>query len=214
MTRSILIILFVMPFSTLSAQIKALTENGRQVVLNNDGTWKYTSDSTINKHSSDSIKLNPTKFSKSTGANFLVKSIVTDMGVYINPDEWTVAGHHENEVNPEYRFALKSQNGLAMIESEKTQIDLETMADIALINARKAAIDARVTAKEYRIVNNNRILYLEMAGTIRGIKFRYIGYYFSDKTGTLQLLSYTTDGLYSVAKGELIKFLNGFVVTD
>jgi len=158
--------------------------------------------------------LNPSKFTKSDDANFLVKSNITDMGIYINPDEWTFTGHRDNEVNPEFRFTLKSQNGMAMVESEKTRIGLENMADIALGNAKRAAIDARITAKEYRMVNNVKILYLEMAGTIRGIKFRYIGYYFSDKTGTVQLLTYTTDDLYDVAKSELIKFLNGFTVIN
>jgi hypothetical protein len=53
-----------------------------------------------------------------------------------------------------------------------------------------------------------------MSGTVQGIKFRYMGYYFSNEKGTTQLLSYTTDAMYKDASKELETFLNGLVMVN
>ena len=136
------------------------------------------------------------------------------MGIYLDPNKWTFATHRDNEVNPEYRYTLKSGNGMAMLETEKTPVELESMRNIALINAQKAAVDAKITSEEYRMVNNKKILCMEMSGTIQGIKFKYIGYYYSNKRGTTQLLSFTTEALYPGARKDLEIFLNGLVVSN
>jgi hypothetical protein len=215
MKKFTLLFLFLIAFNISKGQINALTENGKQVILFNNGTWKYSADSTLGKKNrTDTIKMNPAKFSKSGDATFLAKSNTVNVGVYVDPDKWTLKTHNENESNPEYRFSLKSGDGYAMLETEKTPIGLEAMRNIALINAQKAAIDARITKQEYRIVNNKRILFLEISGTIQGIKFKYMGYYFSNEKGTTQLLSYTSEAMYNDANKEMETFLNGLVVID
>jgi hypothetical protein len=212
MNKIILFLLLLLSFNISKAQISALTDDGKQVFLYSDGTWKYASPTVVN--SPDSIKINPVKFSKSPTATFMVKSNVVNVGVFIDPAKWTFASHHDNEVLLEYRFTLKSGNGGAMLESEKTPVNLVNMKDIALMNAQKAAVDAKIESEEYRIVNNNKILFLTMSGTIKGIKFRYMGYYFSNERGTIQLLSYTTEAMYKDARRELETFLNGLVVIN
>ncbi len=46
------------------------------------------------------------------------------------------------------------------------------MRDIALINAQKAAQNAKITNSEYRTVNGLKVLCLEITGTIKGINFK------------------------------------------
>jgi hypothetical protein len=214
MTRFLSLLLLLAVFSTSKAQISATTQTGRRVILFNDGTWKYSADTAVNKSHPDSVKLNPEKFSKSAGATFLVKSNVNSAAVFIDPEKWTMKTHHDNETNPEYRFSAKSENGFAMIITEKMQIDLQNMPSIALTNAQKASIDAAIIKQEYRTVNYKKVLYLELSGTIKGIKFRYMGYYYSNEKGTTQLVSYTSDTLYKQASKEMETFLNGFVILD
>lgn len=207
------IILFSVFCYTSNAQIKALTEDGRQVLLAENGTWRYL-DNKEDVAKSDSIKLNKHKFTKDSKADFLVKSNTLNVGVYIDPDKWTFSSHKENEKNPEYRFNLKSGDGYAIAITEKTQIPLENLREIALINAQKAAVDARETNVEYRMVNGKKILCLEMKGTIQGIDFVYFGYYFSNENGTIQLLSYSSQQFFDTLKTDLETFLNGLVVLD
>ena len=43
------------------------------------------------------------------------------------------------------------------------------------------------------------------------IKFVYLGYYFSNENGTIQLVSYTNQKLYAESRKELESLINGFV---
>ena len=198
--------------ATSKSQIKALTESGREVLLFDNGTWKYSQDSSNNSlNKIDSLTTNTHPFIKESSATFLVKSNIFNVGVFINPSKWTFSPHKDNEKIPEYRFSMKSGEGYSMMITEKTQIDLENMRQIALINAQKAALDAKVISEEYRIVNGKKVLCLKMQGTIQGIKFIYFGYYYSNANGTIQLLCYTSQQFFDGLLKELESFLNGLV---
>ena len=195
-----------------NGQTKALTESGREVILFDNNTWKYSQeDSDHAPVSIDSLVINKNKFTKSVGATFLVKSTAFNVGVYMNPTKWTFAPHKDNETSPEYRFSLKSGDGYVMMITEKTQFDLEDMRKIALLNAQKASIDVKETNAEYRIVNNLKILCITFQGTIKGIKFTYFGYYYSNPNGTVQLISFCSQQSFDRIKKDLETFLNGIV---
>lgn len=211
--KKLFLILCVLTISNIAiSQTKALTDNGREVLLFENGTWKYSDDnSNTNSILTDSLTTNKNKFIKTSQATFLVKSTNFNVGVFMNPSKWTFAPHKDNEKAPEYRFNLKSGEGYAMMVTEKTQISLENMRQIALLNAQKASVDVKETSAEYRIVNNKKILCLKFQGTIKGIKFVYFGYYYSSPNGTVQLLSYTSQQYFDSIQKELENFLNGFV---
>jgi hypothetical protein len=58
------------------------------------------------------------------------------------------------------------------------------------------------------------VLCLELQGTIKGIKFTYFGYYYSNSNGTVQLLSYSTEQYFGRIQKELENFLNGLVEVE
>ena len=213
MKTTVLILFILFNGFPSKSQIKALTENGRQVQLYENGTWKYL-DSSGDYSGMDSITTNPHFFGKTSLSTFLVKSNHLNVGVFINPKNWTFYPRKENETNPEYHFSLKSGQGYGMMITEKTPVELESLANIALINAQKAAADAKIVSKEYRTVNNKKVLCLQMTATIQGIKFVYLGYYYSNENGTVQLLSYSSQKLFSESQAEMENFLNGLTVLE
>lgn len=188
-----------------------MTENGREVQLNDNGTWQYA-DSISN--SSDSLATNPIEFHTTPGATFLVKSNVLNVGIYLNHTKWVFIPHKSGEINPEYKFESKLNNGYAMMLTEITAIDLENMKNIALLNAQKAAPDARITHSEYRMVNKKKVLCLTMKGTLQGIKFVYFGYYYSNQNGTVQLVAFGSEVMFKNSFKEWEDFLNGFTVIN
>jgi len=203
-------ILILSGFSAIS-QVKATTENGKEVILFDNGTWKLNNDSTNPAVvETDTIKTNPVKFTKTDKSSFLVKSNVSHVGVYINPAKWSFSVHSENETFPEYRFTMRSGNGYAMLITEKIQVEMESTLQRALINAQKAGPDAKIDHAEYRIVNNQKILCAQISCTIKGIRYIYLAYYFSSEYGTSQLLTYTTQKLFKESGNEMEDFLNGF----
>ncbi len=201
--------------SSANAQQKALTENGHEVTLYDNGTWKYSGDSTGAATSdSDSIPVNTGKFVRNPKATFAVKSNTANVGVYINTAAVTFNPHKENEVIPEYYFLAKSGGFYGMLITEKTPIAIEEFKGIALANAAKASLDARVTSADYRMVNNKKVLCMELRATLKGIKFVYLGYYYSSEGGSVQFLTYTSQEMYTANKKSMEDFLNGFTVFE
>lgn len=202
-------VLFLMLFCSVSfAGQRAVTDTGEEVILNSDHTWRYlnTPDNTISH-----IKTNPKRFSKSLTATFQIKSTKNNTVFWINTDKWRFNKGRTNH-QAEYEFQLKDQDLYGMAIDEAISIPIETLADIALSNARKVAPDMRVIRKEYREVNNVKAVYMEMQGTARGIPINYFGYYYSDKSGSTQFVAYTGTGLVSKYKDEIGSFLNGISI--
>ncbi|MFK5982092.1 MAG: hypothetical protein QM499_04180 [Flavobacteriaceae bacterium] len=192
---------------TINAQIKAITDEGDAVFLFDDGSWEYENQEIISK---SEIVLNEVPFFKKESSDFLLKSKIMNVGIWLNPKRWSFEKADDNP-SAEYEFKLKGSDMYGMLIAEKIEIPLETLMEVALINGKKSSPDLHIIKKEYRIVNGSKVLLLQLDGTMSGIKFSYYGYYFSSKNGTIQFVTYTSRNLlegYLEASEEL---LNGLV---
>jgi len=203
-------IIVLMAAMMLSASLsyagqKAITDTGDQIILNSDGTWTYVNKDTLK---SQNIEVNPVQFTRPKDSTFQVKSERNKAAVWINPEKWLFR-KSENNNTLEYEFKLKDDDLYAMIVTERIEVPLDSLADIALNNARSAAPDAKIMRHEYRMLNGKKVLYLEINGTIKGINFEYFGYYFSNSSGTTQLITYTSSNLVPKLSPEISSFLDG-----
>jgi len=191
----------------MQAQIKAITDTGDEVVLNADGTWKF-----VNKEDAkiEQLLVNSKKFNKDKKSTFLLKSKKVNVGIWINPKEWELTSQIKNPA-AEFIFRKRNEDLYAMMITEKSQIPLESLKKIAIINAQNASPDAKVIKQEYRIVNGVKVIMMQMTVTLQGIKFVYYNYYYSNSNGAVQLLTYTSENLFEHYKKGIEKFLNGFV---
>jgi len=199
--------LILISVQLLHAQINAITETGDEVVLYEDGTWKYIHDSIIEN---EVIPVNEKKFLKDNKSSFLVKSNKLNVGIWINPKGWSFSKGTESDAF-EFQFQKKGDDLYAMLISEKLQIPVETLKGIAIENAKSAAPDVKVIKEEYRNVNGIQVLMMQMSGTIQGMRFTYYGYYYSNANGTIQLLAYTGENLFPNYLTDIEEFLNGLV---
>jgi hypothetical protein len=205
--KKTLIFIFILGTSMSGfAQVNAVTENGEQVVLYKDGTWK-----SLETKSGWDTRMDTLKFTKSSTSTFLIKGSRVEYGVWINPKKWQFKKDQKTDVPIEYKFTLTGQDAYAMIISERIQVPLNSLKEVALKNALKAAPDAKIVQEEIRNINGLNVLLLQMEGTISGINFVYYGYYYSDEGGTVQFLSYTSKNLFPTYKPEMEQLLNGFV---
>lgn len=189
-----------------NAQTPAVTENGDEVILYDNGTWKY-----IREPEQRDPDMNPTPFSKSDNATFQVKSKKIPVSIWINPKKWAFQKSDPNDAS-EFEFTLKNEEAHGMLISEKIEIPLQTLKQIAFENAKEAAPDIQIVKEEYRTINNTKMLCMQMEGTIQGITFTYFGYYFANENGTLQFLTYTSKNLLSTYYEEMENLLNGLVI--
>lgn len=194
-------------FLNIAGQQKAITESGKKVLLFDNGKWEYAkSDSSI---IDEEIK----SYSKSKSAISLIRSQKNNFGVWYDPTKWKLEKENSNE-DAEFQFEIKKGDGYAMAITERIQIDLENLKDIALINARKAAPDIVIEKEDDRFVNGNLIKCIQMSGTATGVKFTFFGYYYSDENGTIQLVCYTGKSLFNSYQKDFEELLNGLVTVE
>ncbi|MEO6130559.1 MAG: hypothetical protein ABIQ02_01835 [Saprospiraceae bacterium] len=189
------------------SQLSAVTQTGDEVILYDDGTWVYAHKDSIN---TSEITTNPQKFAKGDSSSFLLKSTRINVGAYINPKKWTFKKAGETEA-AEYEINHTDLGLYGMMITEKLDLPLESLANIALDNARDAAPDVRVMQKEYRYINGLKVLMMRMTGTIQDIKFSYYGYYYSTPKGATQFLVYSSEDIVNENIGEIEQLLNGLV---
>ena len=210
MKRITLLLICLSLVRVLSAQQKAVTETGEEVILFEDGKWKYQSEDDIGR---TEIPINSRAFKKDDNSTFLLKSNKLNVGFWLNPKLWSFKKATDNP-DAEYELQLKGGDLYGMIISEKVEIPLETLKSIALTTGRSIAPDLKIVKEEYRLVNGIKILLLQMNGTTQGIKFSYYGYYFSNTNGTVQFVTYTSQNLIDGYRKECEVLLNGIVETN
>ena len=189
------------------AQTKAITEYGEEVILFEDGSWKYANDY---KQTGKYIYENIIPYKRSAKSTFLLKSKKTNLGIWLNPKKWSFVKAEDN-ADAEYELQLKGEDAYGVLITERIEIPVESLKPIAIANAQSVMPDIQIVNEEYRIVNNIKILMLQMEGTISGMKVIYYGYYFSNNSGTNQLLVYTAQNLFKDYKKDLTDLLNGMV---
>ncbi len=203
---SVLIVLLVLVFiggQAYSQDLKAKTETGRQVELKSDGTWKF-------------LDSKPTTaaagaYQKSENAKNVYTAKGGKVSLYFDSTKWI----QEKSDDPEkISFEYREGDLYGLMISERLALPISTLRDIAIKNAQSAAPDVKVVHEENRKVNGVNLLCMQMNGTINGIKFTYYGYYYAGKSGSIQLLTYTSQNLFQESLPAMTEFLNGLVVKE
>lgn len=196
------------------AQIKGLTDDGKEVVLFDNGTWRFVNES--DQKTLETIKTNPTIFEKNKEATFLMKSQRLDVGIYFNPKKWKIT---TQKVSPfvEYFFtAENSDNSLyGFLMTEKLQIStLKDLKNIILESVQKRVDYFRLKESEYRTVNGLKVLYIQYSANTKGIDLEYAGYYYLDSDGYCGVVGFTQQKEFEKFLPQLKDFLNGISATQ
>ncbi|MBK7212313.1 MAG: hypothetical protein IPH88_03230 [Bacteroidales bacterium] len=207
MKRFLFTVIILLGFLSLKAQIRGVTEFGESIMLYDDGTWEYISDSIETAE----IPVNATPYFKSKASTFLYKSEKLNIGLYSDPAKWVLEEKNDADV-AEFTFRMKNEDLYAMIINEKLDVSLENMREIALMNGRTVAPDLVLEAQEMRTVNGMQVLMLQMTGTIQGMKFKYYNYYYTSPEGATQFLTYCSENMFPTYKNDMEVLLNGLVV--
>ena len=201
-------------FTKKSEPIAAITNKGVVVMLNEDGTWEFADKvSQGNKqkiNNTDSL-LRVLNNANTGNSSSVVKSAKTNIEVNINPDKWTVKKEDAGEA-AEYSFALKGNDAYGMLITERIAMPLDALKKAALANAASAAPDIKVVDEEIKNIGGEKVLFMQMDGTISGVKFSYLGYYYSSDKGTVQFITYTSQNLLKENRKDMEDLLNQMVI--
>jgi hypothetical protein len=206
--RLLLLFSFLMLSFVGISQIMGVTDTGDKVILYSDGRWAYAERDSIH---ADEIPTNSKNFKKNKDADFLLKSKRTSAGFWLDPKAWTFTSPEEPDAAAEYELDHKNGSLYGMIITEHLDLSLIALGNIALQNAREAAPDVKVTAKEYRTVNGKKVLMMRMVGTIQDVRFSYFGYYYTANGISVQYLVYSSETFMEDNLSTVEDLLNGFV---
>jgi hypothetical protein len=186
-----------------------ITNSGKEVDLFDDGTWKYVSSDSAVTTKSDTIIVN-----KSKDSNFLIESTKLKYGIWINKNKWlyTKSQSADADEPSEYSFTLKGEDAYGMIIAERIEIPIDNLIEIAFQNAQSVASDIKIVKQECRKVNGTLVHFMQMEGTIKGVKFVYLSYYYSDSNGSIQFITYTSLNLLKQYIKDMEMLLNGFII--
>lgn len=188
----------------LQAQIKAITEYGDDVILMPDKTWKYKED-----HKNKDIPTSKAEYKRSPSATQFYKSdICSPFGFYVNESVWKKMNSPSEDV--EIAMQLRYGNAFLSFIAEKLPLTIEALRQTIIYNAESVAPDLQILKEEFRVVNGHKVLMIQMKGTIHGISFIYMGYYYVDGENAIQLLTYTNEATFTKFQKETEELLNGF----
>ena len=197
---SLLLVLIVASAVVCQTPIRARTESGKEVILLSDGTWKYAEASPV----SSSVGTKP------VGATTLFKAPQAEFGIWYDNTKWMM--QPQGDDRGRFQFKLKRGDAYAIALVEELNIPLATLKEAVLQNAKQAAPDVQLVSEETRTVNKKEVLCLQFDGTVKGIPFRYYGYYYGGKQGSIQLLTFTGRDLFTKYEQDLSDFLNGLEI--
>lgn len=181
-----------------SAAIKAVTEDGRSVVLREDGTWAFA----------DQGKADPPRFARSALQNKQLPGLSAKYDFYYDPAQWSLM---EQNLEPASEYEFEHSSGLvrALVMAHPGSTDINALEQRVLANIRKADDKAFVLYKEDRLVNGARVLCLQISAMIQESPVVFFTYLYQGKGYGVQAAVYAVESVFNSMYGDLEMFLNG-----
>jgi len=183
--------------TALGQEVRAITEDGKQVVLRSDGTWSYAK-----PLKQDEIKPQ--------------LAYVGKRGVFILelvPGQWR-RGQVDPSSDAEVVYAHADGDVYGQVIAERIEIPIQSLKKIVLTNMEQVAADAKLIQDEKRTVNGKEVHCITVDATVEGIPLTYHCYLLSSKEGTFQVMTWTGRNLFGEVKPAMEAFLNGFRVIE
>lgn len=176
------------------------------IVSDNDST------KVENKETADTTKVKtPDSYFRSFASNHYYEGSKGKYGIWINDNKWLMG---KLGINPDAKYEFEHINGdaHALVLYSKSELTIENLKKRALANAQSAAPNAKSVLEEERIVNETKVLCLQIEGSINTTPFTYYGYYHTGRRGTLQVIAFTRQNLFTDYKRDFEELLNGLEI--
>ncbi|WP_415325801.1 hypothetical protein [Chryseobacterium sp. MMS23-Vi53] len=212
--KKIILSAFVIFSFSVKSQIKAMTEDGKEIVLFDNKTWKFVNDS--DEKALETISTNEQPYEKAKEATFLVKSKKVDGGIYYNPKVWKIIKTEFNFPSLEQVFTnVSNSNIFALFTSENAPVQtLKNLKDLVIASVQKNATYFRLKEAEYRTINNIKVLHMKYSVNAKGLDFEYMGNYYLTSDGYCSITAYTFVNKYDENKKAMENFINGIAKVE
>jgi hypothetical protein len=189
------------------AQVTAITEEGKAVLLFSNGTWRYLNDSVRVS------TLDLPHFAVPGKSTTLVKGKESRYELWYDAEKWKLL---PDTVYKNSEYALEFYNGelIAMMITERMQVPLATIKEAAIGSFKKEGSECRIAEEQKIMVNGTEGLLLKIDALVDDIPVSYLNAYFSTREGTFQLITYTAYNLFDHHRNDMMEMISGFVLTE
>jgi len=133
------------------------------------------------------------------------------MSIRYDPGKWL---QRPSASNGRFNLSHTRGDGYATVIAERIPVSMESVPEVALLNAKKLDPNAAITFREKRNVNGADVWFLKIDASASGAPLTYYGYYFSCDAGTVQVLTFTGRRLIAEYESDFLDLLNGLHVTN
>lgn len=217
MAKALLFFILLKAGLSLSAvaQQHAVTDSGRVVLLNDNGTWQYeeviSTDNVAEKANDTSVDISYKKYFRPASSKAILKSQRNKTAIWYNTQSWRKNSTAFSEAS-EFSLTTFNGDGYCTIVTEAIQLTYGLMKEAVVKNAQSLATDFKITSEEFRNVNGRKVMCLTAKATSQGLKFSFMYYIYTGSIGTTQLICYTSDNIFNQRKRDFEELMNGFVV--
>jgi hypothetical protein len=178
----------------LGADKRAKTEDGKDVILRDDGTWYYVDQAKKDKKASEVYK--------GKRGTFVIS---------MTPGVWKKSEKRANSVT-EVEFTHKDGDVMTMVIAERINTPLDALKRVVISNLKKQDKEAKVTMETKRTVNGSEVLFLTIDAKVRDIPFTYMYYLYSGRAGAIQVITFTGQNLVEDYRADMLAFMNGLEI--
>jgi hypothetical protein len=98
--------------------------------------------------------------------------------------------------------------------AEPFTVSLDYVEKFAIQNFKSKDPGARVISREMRNVNGRAVLTLTVDVKTEGVELRYINYYYTGTSGTIQLMAWSAQAYFDANLNRLEELLDGLEVVE
>ena len=213
MLRFLFLVIFLFPLVAKSQITKTYsTKNNSE----ND-TVKIEEDEIItlsNQFNVDTLPTNQIKFKRNDfGSVKLQRSNKLKVALFIN-DMWKLKKAGPNLQDEFYLQHVAYTTYVHVLTAAGESLSYQQIVDNLLQGTRRRDFDAEILTAEYRFVNENKLLFIEISEKIKRFKVTTFYYIYIYKEGVTQISASVRTKELKYQKLDLMQLFNGFVITD
>ena len=198
---------------------KAITTDGRRILLYDDGTWKYELEPVPVTRGTAVPDTAEDLFNKPVGGQFQKspynkkewKSNRTHFSIWFNPKKWKLNLLHNT---PPAEVSFHFNETICQAITERLDIDMEVWIRDAKLFRKQNYPSMKIQQEEWRTVNGQNVYYIKWQTGDNRTNIQCYNYFAKGNTELIQVGISTPVSIASETEEEVLRLLNGLVLNE
>jgi hypothetical protein len=179
-------------------EIRAVTEDGRKVILTHDGKWRFDRKALTPVAALDSLSPYQTS--------------VRRFSVSFDSTKWVLVPKRDGDEHNKRSFRHKSLPLQGIVIADEIPATTEAIKSVILSNAKAAGATTTVLVDQEKEIGGKGAGFLRFAATLNGLDFVFSTHYYGDGDGNIQVLCYTAQSIFFKYESECQQFIAGLSI--